>query len=330
MSKKKTVYIKTIYPSYHVSLETSREFQEAILTDNNTDASILINKKYFQKLLVFIYKVLRKLKSESIIYSEYFNIFRKVSQSSIMIQMGVSTELAIPLALCKGNKYLYYFDAWESTHAEILSIAQKHKITGMFLSSRTAAQMLSTAGLKCRFIWIPEGICLKKYRYCNYDEKDIDVLELGRRFSKYHEKISPYLQKTAKTHLYESSPGEIIFPDQPSFYNGLARTKISICFPSNITHPHRAGCIETMTVRYLQSIASKCILLGQVPQEMIDLFGYNPVVEADMNKPSEQILSILENYISYIPLIEKNYDNLKYHTWNNRWADMTSQMNASY
>ena len=105
--------------------------------------------------------------------------------------------------------------------------------------------------------------------------------------------------------------------------DGLARSRISICVPSNITHPARAGDVETMTIRYLQSMVSKCLVVGYAPKEMIELFGYNPVVEIDMENPADQLLDILNNFVKYTPLIEKNYNSvLKNHTWRQRWTEI--------
>ena len=50
-----------------------------------------------------------------------------------------------------------------------------------------------------------------------------------------------------------------------AFIDGLARSRVSICVPSSVTHPERAGDIETMTIRYLQSMVSKCVVLGRAP-----------------------------------------------------------------
>jgi hypothetical protein len=78
-----------------------------------------------------------------------------------------------------------------------------------------------------------------------------------------------------------------------------------------------------MTNRYLQSMASKCLIVGCLPKEMLELFAYNPVVEIDRNAPIEQLKTILNNYSDYFPLIEKNYETVsKYHTWENRWKQI--------
>jgi len=75
-----------------------------------------------------------------------------------------------------------------------------------------------------------------------------------------------------------------------------------------------------MTNRYLQSLASKCLILGTTPDEMKEVFGYDPVIPVDMRDPAEQIVEILKNFNDYVPLIEKNYNEcLSNHTWHNRW-----------
>jgi hypothetical protein len=135
----------------------------------------------------------------------------------------------------------------------------------------------------------------------------------------------PALKKAGKTYVYETEKGKIIFPGREEFVRGLARARVSICVPSSITHPERAGDIETMTIRYLQSIASKCLVLGHAPAEMVELFGYNPVVEIDMSDPVGQVLDILGRYEDYLPLIERNFDRVsREHTWENRWKGMAA------
>ena len=70
-------------------------------------------------------------------------------------------------------------------------------------------------------------------------------------------------------------------------------------------------------------MASKCLILGKMPYDMSFLFNYCPIVEIDEDNPVKQILSILKNFDDYIPLIEKNYSEVrKFHTWSNRVSDI--------
>ncbi len=172
------------------------------------------------------------------------------------------------------------FDAWLDTHKIIIDFVNDFKVDNVFVSSSEAVKHLKKYGTNCKFHWIPEGINRNDYKFSNYEDKNIDIVQIGRKHDKYHELIVDKLLKLNRTYLYEKKKGELIFPTRESFINGLAASKISICFPSSITHPDRAKGIETMTIRYLQSIASKCLIVGKAPKEMIKLFGYNPVIDA--------------------------------------------------
>jgi hypothetical protein len=136
------------------------------------------------------------------------------------------------------------------------------------------------------------------------------VLELGRKNDLFHSRITDPLATARRPHLFEKVKGQIIFPDRPGLIRGLSQSKISICFPSSQTHPERSGTVETVTLRYFESIASKCVLLGHAPQELIDLFGYNPVIEVDTGSEYEQLKSILSDPDSARVLVEKNYQRL--------------------
>ena len=88
---------------------------------------------------------------------------------------------------------------------------------------------------------------------------------------------SEFLWKRGKkSYLCEKVMGEIILPTRAAFIDGLAPSKVSVCFPCNVTHPQRCGDTETMTQRYLQSMASKCLIIGHAPAEMTALFGLQP------------------------------------------------------
>ena len=74
-------------------------------------------------------------------------------------------------------------------------------------------------------------------------------------------------------------------------------------------------------MRYLQSMVSKCLVVGHAPAELTALFGYNPVVELDMHDPAAHILALLDDPREYATLIERNYETVvQHHTWHHRWA----------
>lgn len=225
----------------------------------------------------------------------------------------------------KARKSVYMFDAWPATHLAITRFVADWGVQYAFVSSRQAAERLAPVSESCTFIWIPEGIDPARYRHGPPGDRDIDVLQLGRKYDAHHKLIAPALERAGKRYLFEKQKGTLVFPDREQLSDGMARSRISICVPSSITHPERAGDIETMTVRYLQSMVSKCLVLGHAPAEMIDLFGYNPVVEIEMENAADQVLGLLEDYESYLSLIERNYSIVtSEHTWDRRWERMSS------
>ena len=145
-------------------------------------------------------------------------------------------------------------------------------------------------------MWLPEATDPSEYSSSvPWAERDIDVLELGRKSNSFHGKIAAPLANAKRSHLFERVKGEIIFPDRKGFLEGLARSKISICFPCSQTHPERFGSVETVTNRYFESMASKCLIVGHAPRQLTDLFGYNPVIEVQEGADFEQIEFLLRS-----------------------------------
>jgi len=173
-------------------------------------------------------------------------------------------------------------------------------------------------------VWLPEAT--DPFDYCptkSWYERDIDVLELGRQNRSFHEQLLDPLAKANRQHLFEKAEGEIIFPDRTSFLDGLSRSKMSICFPCSQTHPERCGLVETVTHRYFESMASKCLVAGHAPQELIDLFGYNPVIEIQEGHEVEQIESSLTDPNGFQQLVDRNYRRLlEIGTWKTRIATL--------
>lgn len=247
------------------------------------------------------------------------------SRDYFAVMMDLDPSRVAPWFVQSARKSIYIFDAWPAKHAEITRFVDSWGIQYAFVSSSQASERLDAVSEHCTFMWVPEGIDPTRYQQRSFIERDIDVLQLGRRHDAHHALIAPALEEAGKSYLYEKQKGTIVFPRREDFVGGLARSRISICVPSNVTHPERAGDIETMTIRYLQSMVSKCLVLGHAPAEMIELFGYNPVVEIDMGSAAEQILEILARYEDYLPLIERNFSLVTAeHTWARRWDRMAA------
>ena len=167
---------------------------------------------------------------------------------------------------------------------------------------------------------LPEAIDIAKYSPgSSLPSRSIDVLELGRRHPSWHEAVQTAARDQGVTHFYERVPGELVFSAETSLSSGLAQSKISVCFPSNVTHPDRSGSVSTLTSRYLESMASRCLVLGESPPELRDLLGFDPVVRADMSEPWRQLDSILATIDTYQPQVDRAHEQIQsVGTWNFR------------
>ncbi len=247
----------------------------------------------------------------------------------LSVQIGPDFSPILKESLNGGKNYMYFFDCWLPNINWVIDFSRMFGINTIFFSTKQATEAFKEkAGkkTKCKAVWIPEGFKAGNYSWYPANEKDIDVLEFGRRYAHYHNLIKSDLESNGYCHKF-SEGKKLLFPDEVSFREGLAKAKISICFPSSITHPERAGEISTMTLRYLQSMASKSLIVGKLPYDMQFLFDYNPVVEIEEGNESKQIVDILKNYDQYARLIEKNYQTvLKEHQWSNRIKEMLKHM----
>lgn len=308
---------------YHVSLDTVKEFEKNILKDPHANEAVSY-RRLVTKITFHAWRQLQKYGINLLNFTKVFQNNLSSNNSYFAVLMGPDYIKCMPYFFFSDEKNIYMFDAWPQNHNAIINFLNYFRVNNAFFSSSQVIEELRGKLKSTKCYWIPEGIDPADYRFYPYEKKDIDVLSIGRKFDKYHEQIINGLEKENKKYFYEKIQGEIVFPTREEFIDGLGRTKISICFPSSITHPERSGNIQTMTIRYLQSMASKCLIVGQAPEEMIKLFGYNPGIEADEQNPAKQLCSILTNYNDYLPLIEKNYSEvLEKHNWQKRWQQIS-------
>jgi hypothetical protein len=309
----------------HVSLETVEEFENAILRDPGVSPVEPLVRDALQVPGQALEKLRLPLPYAAPLARISDSCFTPLGRTYFLIMMGPTFSSFLP----PGRKSIYLFDVWPTTYERVRKYVVGWHIQDVFVSSSQAARALESQLPNCRVSWVPEGIDPTVYDHRPSEAKDIDVLQFGRKHDAYHELIRTPLEASHKSYLYERVKGEIIFPSRAAFVDGLARSRVSVCFPCNLTHPERSGDTETMTQRYLQSMASKCLVIGHAPAEMTALFGYDPVVEADMTDPAGQLIAVLDSIEQYRPLIERNYRKvMEAHTWSVRWRAISDMLLA--
>jgi hypothetical protein len=229
-----------------------------------------------------------------------------------------------------GNSVVYCFDCWPREWAKWASLFRRHRIELAFFSARRSAEAFSSLLPEMQSVWLPEATDPHAYDPSKpLAERTIDVLELGRRHEPVHAKIVGPLARGDETHKYQLAEGEIVFPSREALVTGLGDTKLSILFPSSLTHPSRSGDVETVTHKYFESIASGCIPLGRCPTELEDLFGYDPVVPLDESDPVAHIRALLGDLDAHRCLVERNRARLlEVGTWDARAQTLLSALQA--
>ena len=220
------------------------------------------------------------------------------------------------------------FDAWPTMNEFNENAFRSFKINIAFFTSKQAVEYFNSKGLQdFKSFWVPEGVQSNRFKYKEYHEKEIDIIQYGRQWEWLNQILIPYC--TNNNILFEYNKNEklttIQFMSRDTFVDTLSKSKIAVCAPRSITHPELANNLSTLTTRYFECMSSKCLIWGIAPSELIELFGYNPIIEIDIENPVKQLNEMLSNYNSYIPLIEKNYANvISNHQWKNRIEEIMS------
>lgn len=276
-------------PSYQAIFEFESSF-ENITYINETGRNRVI-KRIFN--LIINKKILKRFS----VNNNKENVFIVLMNTNDLYKL-------IPIYLKNRNVSIYIYDLLKFQYDLFFDITNYLEIKNIFFSSKdTTDYFNSKYKSNTKYYWIPEAVKIDEYNHEEYSKKDIDIISFGRRYEIYHNKI---MEGNFK-YLYKKSV-EPLFEKHKDLINNLAKAKISICFPSDLTNPSHFESISKVTMRYFQSMMCKCLILGKSPNDMKYLFNYDPVIKADLDNPLRQIENILNNYDKYIDLIETNYN----------------------
>lgn len=216
------------------------------------------------------------------------------------------------------------WDVWPDRWNSIYYYLQLFKCTIVFCTVKSfATQLKQKFGIKA--YWIPEGIDTSLFQKGDLlINRPIDMYELGRQKEDYHVILEElYSQGIIKgyyrNHHYSDGTYQLAFQTAEEFIEKLPTIKIVISFPRSETHHQQAGNLETLTQRYWECMLSRCLIVGRAPLELIELIGYDPVINIDWNDPKTQCVQILRNIEIYQNLVDKNYTTaLQYASWDLR------------
>lgn len=198
----------------------------------------------------------------------------------------------------------FFWDVWPDNIEKVVEWIRKHSVKTAFFTSSQVADKMSKILKGIEVHAVTEGIDISSYKEGKIlKERSIDFLEYGREIDaivKYNENGINY--------VHGKRNGKILFSLE-QLHTALADAKVVATYPKSWTNPEEAGGIETLTQRYWECMLSRCVMIGHAPKELIDLLGYNPVVELDRNDPDAQLRDVLLNIHGYQNLVDENRKN---------------------
>lgn len=203
------------------------------------------------------------------------------------------------------------WDCWPSHYKKVVNWMKKHKVKSAIFTSSQSAQHIQQEIPELHVLVITEGIEVSNYKAGeNLINRNIDLLEYGSVERNYfHEYIDGITHVNRKNENGRLSTKEKLI-------ESISSSKICIALPRCDVDTEFTGGIETLTQRFWEGMLSRCVLLGRAPKELIDLIGYNPVVNLDRDIAKEQVVNILTNINDYQELVNKNRETaLKMAPW---------------
>lgn len=218
----------------------------------------------------------------------------------------------------------FIWDCWPKQVESVANFFRKHDVkTAVFTSSQTAYRF------RCLFpdmniLTITEGIKTELYsKGKDLTDRNIDLLEIGRKDGNFFKSQLPAGINHVKTGNFART-----FQTDEEFRAALADTKVTITVPRCDVNPETAGDIETLTQRYWECMLSRIVMVGRAPKELIDLIGYNPVVDWDGNDASPLVADVLKNVDKYQELVDRNCETArKMASWEIRMKDVMDYLN---
>lgn len=211
------------------------------------------------------------------------------------------------------------WDCWPKQVENVAAFFRKHQVkTAIFTSSQTA-DVFRRLFPQMNIQTITEGIKIDLYSPGNVlSDRKIDILEIGRKDGNFFKSPLPEGINHIKTGNFART-----FQSDEEFRAALADTKVTVTVPRCDVDKKTAGNIETLTQRYWECMLSRIVMVGRAPKELINLIGYNPVIDWDGNDASPLVSDILENIGKYQDLVNRNYETAKkMASWEMRMKDI--------
>lgn len=209
-----------------------------------------------------------------------------------------------------------FWDCWPCYYDKVEKWLRKHNVKTAIFTSQQEMEEMETRIPELNTLWCPEAVDISQYKQGkDLKDRNIDLLEFGRSNIKvlgesfYKHDLSKDSLELSGTktisHVCTQANGKFLYNNE-ELYELMGDAKITICLPKSMTHPDIAEGVETLTQRYWEAMLSRIVIVGHAPKELIDFIGYNPVIELDVERATEQIVDVISHIKEYQERVDRN------------------------
>lgn len=219
------------------------------------------------------------------------------------------------------------WDCWPSLDNKVINWFRKNKVRTCIFTCEESAKRIKSALPNINILVITEGFDVTK---CpsgrDLTDREIDFYSYGR--------APEVLVNCDMNPLRKERCGN----DDQLIYR-WQNSKVVLALPQCDVLPERTGGQETLTQRYWECMLSRMVMIGRAPKELIDLIGYDPVI--NLNVPlnsgrndiagnfAGQVKNIVSHIEDYQELVDKNRETaLRMAPWEIRIKQVMSWLSS--
>ena len=237
-----------------------------------------------------------------------FGRVAKVSGITHVVFVGYNQVRAFaPIGTCS-ELVPWCLDTWPGEDKLLDQIIKRYGIKRMALSQRMSCSRIMHRHPSLDICWIPESADQHHYNPSkDLHDRSMILLEYGREIQDLSIQISRECVRQGWSYSSTANARKA-YPTGAKLHEAIGNSRSIVAFPRSITHPRIAQGCETMTLRYLEGVASRTLVLGQSPQELIDLFGFDPVIPLNQDNSVPVLRSLSEIPESYQDHVNRAYE----------------------
>ncbi|WP_146066129.1 hypothetical protein [Cryobacterium sp. Y82] len=252
---------------------------------------------------------------------------RREKTAAVIGLMGLAERQLLP-SIIRYDLTPYIWDCWPDREVDWRSFFMRYSPKRVAFTSRDAARYWSSQLPHVDVVWLPEAIDADVYEAGPLlSARSILLLEVGRRYGDAHDVARRTITSLGAKHLYVQPDATLTFlPERKDLIRTLHTSRALFCFPGAISHPKgRTGAWESMTHRYLEAAATKTLIIGTIPNEMIELFGFCPGLNVTLEDLPALLLQLHQSPQEFQWLVDKTHARLlEVATWTVRVSQLSA------